>query len=166
MRSCYNSATYNSLVEQSHKFFRDIIKTCYICVMRFFLTAIFFGCFASTALAQIVNIQCESVKAIGYRESRNIPDEWSDEGGFNTGWNFSYDVAKDIAFLDGKKVFSFPGNGTVIIIEYSANQQSQSLWSYALHLATKRVTASQVNVYETNITGEGLKSRSVQLSCK
>ena len=66
--------------------------------------------------------------------------------------------------IDKKKVPAFFVNDTVIVLEYSTNGQSQSLWSYAINLKSSKIVGSQVNAY--NVLGAGLKARSLELTCK
>ena len=112
--------------------------------------------------ASAINLTCKDKRTYGFRIDSPLPPEWGDKNFGNT-WNIIYDGISDSAEIDGKKVVAVRGNGTVILIDYSANPNSQSLWSYAIHLKQKMVTAAQVNVYD--LMGVGIKSRSVEFVC-
>ena len=131
-----------------------MLKICFL-LFSFLLSS-------SLASANPIDLNCKDKRTFGYRYDSPLPPKWGDET-FNTTWSIRYDGVSDRALIDNKPVMALKGNGTVILIEYSANQNSQSLWSYAIHLAEGRVTASQVNVYD--MMGAGLKSRSVEMDC-
>ena len=64
----------------------------------------------------------------------------------------------EIALIDGKQHMAIVEEQNLIILEYSSNGQAQSLWSYAVNLKLREVTAAQVN--SAVVFGMGsLKSR-------
>lgn len=118
---------------------------------------------SSIAIANPIDLVCKDTKTHGFRHDGGLAPQWGDET-FNSSWRIQYDGFSDQAIIDGKSVMAIKGNDTAILLEYSANQTSQSLWAYAIHLGTGKVTAAQVNVYD--LMGAGVKSRNVEFSCK
>ena len=115
------------------------------------------------AKADPIDLTCTDKKTYGFRYDSPLTPSWGPET-FDSTWKIQYDGSSDQAFIDGKPAMAIKGNGTVILIEYSANRNSQSLWSYAIHLQEQKVAAAQVNVYD--LMGVGIKSRSVEFDCK
>ena len=129
---------------------------------------IFFLVAASLLLPAIANaspidLTCNDKKVYGFREDSPMAAKWAGDS-FGSSWRIQYDGFSDQALIDGKPVMAIKGNNTAILIEYSANSTSQSLWTYAIHLGDKNVAASQVNVYD--LMGAGLKARTVEFSCR
>jgi hypothetical protein len=133
------------------------------------LIFIFLLLFALPAFAQGFHLNCSAKKGVGYRhdamnDGTILMDEWTDEGNFNSQWNFVYPGNGDIIKVDGKDSLMFVVNDTIIVTEYSQNGMAQSLWSYAINLTNMEAVASQVNA--SNVMGPSLKARSVSMSCR
>ena len=106
---------------------------------------------------------CKDKRTYGFRDDEGMAPSWGDEK-FNSSWSFKYSGSGDLIQLEKKKVPAFFVNDTVVVLEYSTNGQSQSMWSYAINLKSSKIVGSQVNAY--NVLGAGVKARSVQLTCK
>ena len=106
---------------------------------------------------------CQDKRTYGFRDDAGMAPSWGDEK-FNSSWSFKYSGSGDLIQLDKKKVPAFFVNDTVVVLEYSTNGQSQSMWSYAINLKSSKIVGSQVNAY--NVLGAGVKARSLQLTCK
>ena len=130
--------------------------------MRYALVTLITFFTSFSAMAEAINLTCSDARTYGYRFDAGLPEEWGEEK-FNSTWIIKYDGKSETALIDGKEVLALPGSGTVILIDYTFNAQSQSRWSYAIHLSSRKVSASQVNVYD--MMGAGVKARSVQFKC-
>ena len=106
---------------------------------------------------------CKDKRTYGFRDDAGFAPAWGDEK-FNSTWTFNYSGSGDSIQLDNKKVPAFFVNDTVVVLEYSTNGKSQSMWSYAINLTSSKVVGSQVNAY--NVLGAGVKARSVEMTCK
>jgi hypothetical protein len=120
------------------------------------------------AFADGFHLNCKAKKGVGYRldamnDGSILMDEWSDEGSFNSDWNFVYPGTGDIIMVDGKESLLFYVNETIVATEYAQNGVSQSLWSYAINLKNMEAVASQVNA--SNVMGPSLKARTLSLNC-
>ena len=136
--------------------------------MKLFLALILSIIWAFSAHAEAFNLQCKSKKSVGYRldadlNGKTLMDDWSDEGSFNSDWNFQYSGSGDAIIIDGEQHLAFLVNNTILAIEYAQNGMSQSLWSYAINLQNMEAVATQVNA--SNVMGPGIKGRTVSLSC-
>ena len=132
------------------------------------LIAVCLVLFSFPSLADGFHLVCEAKKGVGYRldtmpDGKTLVDEWSEEGTFNSKWNFRYSGTGDLIQVDGKDSLMFYVNDSIIVTEYAQNGSAQSLWSYAINLVNMEAVASQVNV--ANVMGQSLKARSVSLSC-
>lgn len=130
-----------------------------------FFSAIIAG---NASAAEKFAFTCAPVDGYAFRSSEDIngkkmPDEWTKETGLPT-IKISYPGSGEIALIDGKQHMAIVEEQNLIILEYSSNGQAQSLWSYAVNLKLREVTAAQVN--SAVVFGMGsLKSRAVQLRC-
>ena len=124
-----------------------------------------FAFMISVAGASPIELTCKDKRTVGFRDESSIKSgpEWGDEN-FYSSWSIKYDGISDQGYIDGKLVAAIKGNGTVILVDYSANQYSQSLWAWAIHLSQRKVTAARVNVYD--LQGVGVKSGSVEFDCE
>lgn len=129
-------------------------------VLSFFLVFISSHAFANK---YPFSFNCTDKRTYGFRDDAGMSPSWGDEK-FNSSWSFKYSGSGDFIEIDKKKVPAFFVNDTVIVLEYSTNGQSQSLWSYAINLKSSKIVGSQVNAY--NVLGAGLKARSLELTCK
>ena len=134
-------------------------------VLKNFLISLIFLLISSQAFANKYpfSFTCNDKKAYGFRDDAGMSPSWGDEK-FNSSWSFKYSGSGDLIQIDKKKVPAFFVNDTVVVLEYSTNGQSQSMWSYAINLKSSKIVGSQVNAY--NVLGAGVKARSLQLTCK
>ena len=117
---------------------------------------------SSVAGAAAIDMTCKSKKSIGFRNDIASKSEWSEEQ-FNDTWRIQYDGVSEEALVDGRAATAVKVNNTLILVRYDANETAQSVWSYAIFMPTKEMTASQVNVYD--VMGVGLKSRIIEFVC-
>ena len=134
-----------------------------------FVVFLFFVMISSQAkAAEMFNFTCSPVDGYAFRSGEDIsgkkmPDEWTKETGLPT-IKISYPWSGEFALIDGKQHMAIVEEQNLIILEYSSNGQAQSLWSYAVNLKLREVTAAQVN--SAVVFGMGsLKSRAIQLRC-
>ena len=137
--------------------------------MKRLLITIFVVCFSTSLSAEPFQLTCKAKKGVGYRLDGDgaggiLNEGWTDEGAFNSAWNFVYPGSGDKLIIDGKESLAFYVNDTLIAIEYAENGVSQSMWSYAINLRNMEAVASQVNA--SNVMGASIKGRTVSLSCK
>lgn len=137
--------------------------------MKFFLGLILSIIWVFSAHAEPFNLHCKSKKGVGYRldadlNGKILMDGWSEEGSFNSDWNFQYPGSGDMIIIDGVERLAFLVNNTIVAIEYAQNGMSQGLWSYAINLQNMEAVATQVNA--SNVMGPGIKGRAVSLSCR
>tara|TARA_B000000532_G_C18867515_1_gene406915 strand:- start:1554 stop:2177 length:624 start_codon:yes stop_codon:yes gene_type:complete len=136
--------------------------------MKYVFILMFSIMWVSTTSAEPFQLGCKAKKGIGYRldadnNGQILNEGFSQEGAFNSEWNFKYPGSGDMLIIDGKESIAFYVNDTLIAIEYAQNGMSQSLWSYAINLQNMEAVATQVNA--SNVMGPSLKGRTVSLSC-
>ncbi len=131
---------------------------------KFFLSLILIIVFNSAFADKYpFSFTCKDKRTFGFREDDGFAPTWGDEK-FNSTWIFNYSGSGNSIQLDNKKVPAFFVNDTVIVLDYSTNGKSQSMWSYAINLKSSKVVGSQVNAY--NVLGPGVKARSLEMTCK
>lgn len=132
--------------------------------MKLIITTFLAILFSFSAMAEAINLSCSDVRAYGYSFDPKGFKGWGEEK-FNSKWLIKYDGKSDTALIDGNEVYAIPGNGTVILMDYTTNNRtSHSMMSYAINFKTKKVTASRVGAYE-DIMGSGVKSISIEFNC-
>jgi len=135
---------------------------------RFFVFCVLAVTVNQAGAAERFDLTCSPVDGYAFRSSedingRKMPDEWTKETGLPV-IRISYPGSGEVALIDGKQNMAIVEDQNLIILEYSSNGQAQSLWSYAVNLKLREVTAAQVN--SAVVFGMGsLKSRAIQLRC-
>ncbi|MGP1397358.1 MAG: hypothetical protein ACTS3R_17785 [Inquilinaceae bacterium] len=116
---------------------------------------------------------CTDVRTHGFRDETNIVGErrtkdWTVTEMFNSTWTFRY-RSGGVIVVEGRGipiVATLPG--VIIAVDRAAGDFGASVWSYAINLHLKSITAAQVNgnvmIGET-FKQVGVKSRVIELDC-
>jgi hypothetical protein len=107
---------------------------------------------------------CEDVETHAFRSTILADGKkmmgWDDDEKFGGTWSFEY-RGGEVMIVDGEPLPVIGSNpNLLLVLGYGDNLYAVSLWSYIVNLHTEEIAASQVNAF-----GEGIKSRSVQLTC-
>jgi hypothetical protein len=127
------------------------------------------GQVASGADSMKFTAQCKDVRVEAYRYDEtpgiSTTNEWSKNERFHQTWSIEYSGGKR-ARVDGKEAVVLVQSGPILIVaEPSASETAVSMWVYVIHRDIKQIAAVQVNGFDADALGRGIKARTVQLSC-